>query len=233
MIGILNVYFFDRTINNPKGIYNQLIHDFAKKTFPGEEICDYEIAFGQWPKSIDECRAWIITGSAKGVYDKDEWIAQLKKFIKELHQNKKKLFGICFGHQIIADALGGRVEKSEKGWGLGVKDFRLIKEQSWMKPAKNEISLLFSHQDQVIEIPQEAVLLATNDFCPNQMFQIGSHILTVQGHPEYNAEYCKEKLNKHHGAISEEVFQEALKSFEKTPDNEILSDWFREFAELK
>lgn len=229
-VGILNAYCFPNSEAEPRGSYYQLMKDFVTQAFP-ESSCDvYDIGFGQWPKKMDECDVWIITGSAKGAYDSDPWILQLKDFIILSHQQQQKMIGICFGHQIIAQALGGQVQKSQKGWGLGINQFEIHKHQSWMTPQQNQISLLFTHQDQVIKAPKEATIIAGNDFCPVQMFQVGNHILTVQGHPEYTISYCREKIEKIKQYFSTEDYQKAIQTLFGQADQHIVSEWFHRFA---
>lgn len=230
MIGILNAYYFESSPSKSRGTYYKLITEFVENIFVGEDVRVYDIATGEWPLSLDECRVWIITGSAKGAYEADDWIIQLKKFIVQLDMHEKKLLGICFGHQVIAEALGGRVLKSEKGWGLGVKDFKIINSEPWMQPFKNKISLLFTHQDQVVELPQKAKLIASSEFCPNQMYQIGNHILTVQGHPEFSVEYTQYKIDSHRKIVSEDVYQSAMISFGNVCDSALIKEWFRKFS---
>jgi GMP synthase-like glutamine amidotransferase len=230
MIGILNAYHFDPTPGNYQEEYTKLILDFAKRAFPGQPVKNYDIALGNWPARNDECEVWIITGSAKAAYDSDPWIGQLKKFIVELHQNKRKLIGICFGHQVIASALGGEVIKSPKGWGVGVKSFNVLSPQAWMKPALKQVNLLFSHQDQVSKMPKEAKLLAEDSFCHFQMYQIGEHILSMQGHPEFSVEFAKSRLESRKEKVAPEVFQTALQSFGNPKDDSIIAQWIRNFC---
>lgn len=240
MIGVLNAYHFDFTLGNYQEDYNRDVDAFLLRTFPSQLVRQYKIAKGEWPLSFDECHLWVITGSAKGAYEEVPWIHRLEEWVRELHLRKKKLIGICFGHQIIARALGGKVERSEKGWGVGIQKFQILKPQSWMQPAQTEVSLLFSHQDQVVELPNESSLLAQdeihllaqNDFCPNQMFQIGRHILTMQGHPEFSVEFAKNRLVSRREKIDPAVYDRAMSSFALQHDSSIISHWLREFAKL-
>lgn len=231
MIGILNAYHFDPTPGSYQEEYGRLMMDFAKKAFPDRNIQNYDIALGHWPKSINECEVYLITGSAKGAYDSDPWIAKLKDFVVELHQNKKKLIGICFGHQVISAALGGEVVKSPKGWGVGVRQFQILEPQPWMKPALQNVSLLFSHQDQVTKLPKDAKLLAEDSFCQFQMYQIGNHILTMQGHPEFSVKFAKDRLESRKDKVAPEVYQKAMESFDRSKDDQVLAEWVRNFAQ--
>jgi GMP synthase-like glutamine amidotransferase len=230
MIGILNAYHFDPTPGNYQEEYTRLMLAFAKKVFPNATIKNYDIALGEWPKDIDECDVWFITGSGKAAYDPDPWIAQLKKWIVDLDKNKKKLIGICFGHQIIAAALGGQVTKSPKGWGVGVKNYQIQKPQPWMQPELKQVNLLFSHQDQVTKIPAQAKLLASDNFCEFQMYQIGDHILTMQGHPEFSTAFAKERLASRKKIVAPETFEKAMSSFEDKKDDEAIANWIRNFV---
>jgi GMP synthase-like glutamine amidotransferase len=230
MIGILNAYHFDPTPGSYQEEYTRLIVGFAEKVFPGETVRDFKVAQGQWPKSIDECKVWIISGSPKAAYDPDPWIAELKKFIVLLDAQKKKLIGICFGHQVISAALGGEVIQSPKGWGVGVRTFSVVQPQAWMRPPLKQVSLLFSHQDQVVSLPNEAKLLAQDEFCGFQMYQLGNHILTLQGHPEFSVAFARARLISRKDKMPKEVFEKALQSFDRPKDDQALIEWIRNFV---
>lgn len=230
MIGILNAYHFDASPGNYQEDYNKLILEFVQKIFPDEKICNYKMAFGEWPKSVNECRAWFVTGSAKGVYDTEPWISELKKLIIQLDEKKIKLIGICFGHQMIAESLGGRVEKSPHGWGVGVKTFEIVKKYPWMQPEREKLSLLFSHQDQVAVLPPQAVVLASDSFCPYQIIQIGNHILTFQGHPEFSVPFAKGRLTSRKDKIAVQAYDAAMASFNEPRGSEVVVEWIRKFV---
>jgi len=230
MIGILNAYHFDPTPGNYQEEYSALIMEFAQRVFPGKQIKNYKVAQNQWPQSINECEVWIITGSPKGAYDPDPWIAELKKFILSLNEHKKKLVGICFGHQIISAALGGEVIKSPKGWGVGVREYEITQPQAWMKPALKKVSLLFSHQDQVVSMPKGAKLLAQDSFCEFQMYQLADHILTLQGHPEFSVAFAKSRLQSRKDKMPSETYQKAMASFESPKDDQVIAEWIRNFS---
>jgi GMP synthase-like glutamine amidotransferase len=232
MWGILNAYHFDPAPDSYQEDYNRLIRGFSQSAFPGEYVREYKIAFGEWPVTFDECAVWLITGSSKGAYEDQPWILRLQDFITGLHARRRKLIGICFGHQIVAQALGGRVEKSPKGWGVGVRDFSIVEPAKWMRPALFRLSMLFSHQDQVVEPPPGACLLASDEFCPYQMLQLDNHILTLQGHPEFSVEFARARLESRREKMPAETYSRALASLSRPTDHAVIGGWLREFAKI-
>lgn len=235
MIGILNAYHFDPTADGKyQEEYTRLFIEFVKSAFPEQknEVKEYKVAQGQFPASVFDCDLWFITGSPKSVYDDLPWVHQLTSFTQELHKNRRKLIGVCFGHQMVAHALGGKVSKSPKGWGVGIRDFQVTQRQPWMNADDKNISLIFSHQDQVDQLAPGAELLATDEFCPNQVAQIGSHILSFQGHPEFSEAFAKDRLVSRKDKMPLATFETAMNSFGKKNDYEKLANWIRNFAKL-
>lgn len=144
----------------------------------------YDTAEGQLPDSFDECDAYLITGSPCSVYDNYDWIKDLGNFVRHAHAADKPLVGICFGHQLIAQALGGKVRLARDGWLLGLHPIDMLRHKPWMDPAAAEHRLYFINQDQVVELPPDAELLAGSAACPHAMYSIGETLLCLQAHPE-------------------------------------------------
>ena len=142
-----------------------------------------------FPDNIDDFDGFLITGSAYGVYDDAPFITKLTTLIQQIHAAGKPLVGICFGHQIIAHALGGFAAKSAKGWGLGTSQINLSNLPDWIKTDRQDINLIHVHQDQVETLPATAQRIASTPFCKNAAYIIGDTVLAFQGHPEFDAEY--------------------------------------------
>jgi GMP synthase-like glutamine amidotransferase len=203
---------------------------FFESVSPPFEYVGYEITQGQFPASPVECDAYAITGSPRGVYDMDEWIAALQQFIRDSYQAGRKLVGVCFGHQILAHSLGGHTEKSEKGWGFGLKTFDIIKPKTWMSGKSERCTLYFVHQDQVIRLPPEAELLGGDDFCPNAFFTIDNRVLSIQGHPEFSVRIMRDLLVVIKEQLGPQRYQEAARSLDSgTPDNQLMAQWMVNF----
>ncbi len=230
MIGLLNAYHFDETPGNYQEKYEPMIMHYLQTVMPQRTIRTYLVAQNRFPSSLDECDGYIITGSPAGTYDDHEWIQTLIKFIKRCHKEKKKLVGICFGHQLIAHALGGSSENANKGWGIGVRTFDIKNYKSWMEPhIDHQCSLIFSHQDHVMSLPPEAELLGTDDFCEFQLYSVGEHIFSMQGHPEFSREYAQERYFTRKAWIEDEVYHRGIKSLEKKTDEHLVGKWLERF----
>lgn len=191
----------------------------------------YPVLDDVFPESVSECDAWLITGSRHGAYDDIPWIRRLEEFIRTAAAEQIPMVGICFGHQIIAQALGGKVIKSEKGWGLGVNQYRVTNPAPWMNGSQNyEIAVNAIHQDQVVEIPEEAELLATSEFCPNAMLAYGNSIFTVQPHPEFDHEFQADLINARRGLVFEDpVADRGIESLSQPIENHTVAEWIVDF----
>jgi GMP synthase-like glutamine amidotransferase len=229
-IGILNAIHPKESRVNWQGTPVDAYIRFFKRVQASFTYSGYDVTKGELPDSPDACDAYIITGSPKGVYDSDPWIAELAQFIRDSYHAGKKLVGICFGHQILAEALGGHAEKSEKGKGFGLKRFDLYDVKPWMKQKPDSCALYFAHQDQVVALPPGAELLGGNAFCPNTMYTIDNRILGIQGHPEFTPEIMQDLLPGVAESETPAFYETAVSSLQNgSPDNQVVGEWIVNF----
>lgn len=178
----------------------------------------YRTMDGELPVPKADGGIYLITGCNQSAYDDTPWIKQLLRWIVSANDAHAKVVGVCFGHQCIAQALGGKVEKAPQGWGFGIRESRIVDVDTLRRFPDGRLRLMYNHHDQVTALPSEATLIATSDFCPIESFRMGDNILSFQGHPEYIPEYELHLLNYFSADEPEEVKQKARRSLE-TPQH--------------
>ncbi len=190
LIGILQPGQAPDQLRGQFGDYSDLFehlltnHGFAFRTFDAEHL--------EFPEDVHQCDGWLITGSRHGVYEAHDFIAPLEAFIRDCYAESVPMAGICFGHQIIAKALGGRVEKFSGGWSIGPQDYDFNGEN---------IRLNAWHQDQVVEIPVGAEVVGRSVFCENAALVYGDKAWTVQAHPEFSDAFIEGMLATRASAV--------------------------------
>ncbi len=149
----------------------------------------WSVVDGEFPGSVTEADGWLITGSKHGAYEPHPWIPPLERFIRDCYAARVPMIGVCFGHQIIAQAMGGKVEKFDGGWSIGHVEYNLNGET---------VAINAWHQDQVIEKPDTAEVIGDTDFCANAALLYGDVFWTIQPHPEYDHTFI-DGLIQHRG----------------------------------
>jgi len=221
-LGILKADIVDEPERTENGDFDEMfVKLFSEVPQFEHEFRVYELTLNKFPKCVHECDSYLITGSRFSVYDDEPWIHQLKNFVRRIHEAKIKLIGICFGHQIIADALGGIVLKSEKGWGLGAHEYKVVHPNPLSFNCAN-IQLLCSHQDQVVKVPDLAKVVLTSNFCENAGTMIDEYIVTIQGHPEFSKSFANSLCWSHKEELGEQ-FETAVESLTSTTDESLVA----------
>jgi len=175
-IGILQCGHAREKIAEKYGDYTDMFQRLLSGN--GFEYLTHDVVDMDFPASIHDADGWLLSGSRHGAYDELEFIKPLEAFIKGAYAKSVPMVGICFGHQIIAQALGGKVVKFDDGWSIGRQQYDFV--------GHGPLSLNAWHQDQVIEVPDDAKVIASNAFCENAALKYGDLIYTVQPHPEFS-----------------------------------------------
>lgn len=234
-IGIIETGRPPETLREPHGGYPDMFVDLLKAEDPTLEFTSYAAVDGTVPKDPHECDAWLITGSRHGVYERLPWMAELAELIRKSFAERVPVVGICFGHQIMADALGGKVVKSQKGWGLGLHRYEIGRKPDWMADAPASFTIPAVHQDQVIEVPEGADVLASSEFCANAAIAYDDVGFSVQGHPEFTEDYQRDLYEERlKPIVPASVIEGALKSFDETRNSApTVAQWIVRFLKRK
>ncbi len=225
---------FQAEHGNYPGMISAVISRAAEALGVAVTFQTYDVEHGEYPDALDECDGYVITGSKKSVYDPDDWIVELKDYVKEIAAAKTPLVGLCFGHQLVAEALGGKTEPAAVGWGVGIHasevDHSQANKSGWfMEPAPDHFNLIVSHKDQVSALPEGADRLASSDFCPNSMFVIGDHVFAMQGHPEFDRAYSSDLMHMRQEILGDEKFRRGVASLEMPLHRDDVARWIVRF----
>ncbi|KGJ04149.1 GMP synthase-Glutamine amidotransferase [Paracoccus halophilus] len=167
----------------------------------GFQFDSYHVEGMQFPQDVHDADGWLLTGSRHGTYEDHPFIPPLEEFIRQAYAERVPMVGICFGHQIIAQALGGKVIKHPKGWAVGPQDYDF---------GGDRVTLNAWHQDQVVTLPEGAEPAASNDFCENAALIYGDRAYTIQAHPEFDAAFIDGLIaHRAKGVVPPEVLEAA------------------------
>lgn len=218
-IGILQTGHAPDEVRKDIGDYDEMF----EKLLAGRGLSfeTYPVVDGVFPDSVENCDGWLITGSRHGAYEDHDWIAPLEQFIRDTRAAHRPMVGICFGHQIVAQALGGKVEKVARGWSVGRTEYEI---------EGTPLMLNAWHQDQVTDLPADAQVIGHNDFCPYAALRYGDDIWTVQPHPEFTGDYVAQLVAlRGRGLVPDSQLDRALDEARNPTDNAKIADRIADF----
>jgi GMP synthase-like glutamine amidotransferase len=231
-IGLLGCDDVPERLRPLAGTYRDMFAKLLSPHLPEATFTWFDVVKGELPDSTDACDAYLCTGSRYSVYEDREWIHALKDYVRELHAAQKPFVGICFGHQVLAQALGGEVAPADQGWGVGIHEMRVTAPEPWMQPPQEDCKLQYMHADQVQRLPPESVVLATAPHCPVAMFRVGNTMIGIEGHPEFPAAYVEALLQIRKERIGVARTEAALASLAQKADDTVVARWMANFLQI-
>jgi GMP synthase-like glutamine amidotransferase len=195
----------------------------------------YKAHLNELPGQAGECDAWLVTGSPNSVRDRAEWQSRLSAFLVDAVKHRP-VIGICYGHQLLHDALGGVVEKAPEGWGIGVQEYELREVPCWApqaRPAPEGLHLIALHEDQVTRPAPGSRVLAGNPFCPLGITTIGENGLTIQAHPEMTRKLARALYEELRSEVGDERADRALQSLERHIDDQLAARWILAYIQQR
>ena len=228
-IGLLECDHVRPELRHIGGDYREMFPALFNKVSPRILFRFYDIINGAFPGNAAECDGYLCTGSSFSVYDDTDWIHGLADFVRLIHLQDIPYAGVCFGHQMLGYALGGKVRKAAAGWCVGVHELTMLSRESWMEPYQDKLGLLMMCQDQVIDLPESAVRLASAADCPNAMMMIGRSMLGIQAHPEFPPSYDRALMELRKERIGEEKVARGIESLGRQTDEVTAARWIVNF----
>ncbi len=214
ILGILQCGHVPDQVAERDGTYTELYGAM----FPGRgyALRTFSVVDGVFPSGPEDADAWLVTGSVHGAYETHDWIPPLEQLIRDIRAADRPMVGICFGHQIIAQAFGGRVEKFAGGWSVGRQTYRI---------GGAEMALNAWHQDQVVELPADATHLGQSEFCKNAVLAYGDRVLTMQPHPEFEASVVETLIEFRSTKVPDPLLHNARASLPSPVNNAAIHAW--------
>lgn len=205
IIGILQTGRVSEALKTKHGDFP----DMMQHLLEGKELSfqTFAVIDGIFPDTVADCDGWLVTGSSHSAYEDSPWIRRLEQFLRDAYEAGVPIVGICFGHQLLAQALGGTVRKAGQGWGIGPMEYEFAGGQATVINAW--------HQDQVVELPPEATRIATSSFCENAALIYKKRALTYQAHPEFTSDFIRDLVDLRRETLPADVTRCAEKSMEE------------------
>lgn len=228
-IGLLVVGHIDPKSVQIAGDYPELFADLLADH--DLELVRYDLDEGRFPDSPAECDGWLCGPSRSSAYDPLPWRADAEELLRRIVATERPYVGICFGHQLLAQALSATVERAADGWQVGVRDYEIVDHEAWMGTPVSAISLIASHQDQVVGLPDGAALLAraADGGCPVAGFTLGPRAWTLQPHPEFVAPLADHLLAGRIELIGAERVAAARDSLRRPTSRDLVAGWIAHF----
>lgn len=216
LIGILETGRPAEALAAEHGTYTAMVATLLSAGDGVLEFTNFAVMDNEFPVGVTACDGYVVTGSRFSAMDETPWMLRLEQFLRDAVANGRPVFGICFGHQILAKALGGEVRKAEQGWQLGLQTYQVVQRPDWMVEAPDSLRINAIHQDQVVKVPDGAEIIATAPQCPVAGLAYGDKAISFQAHPEFTLDFETDLLKTYSGVtLPVDLSADALQSVQE------------------
>lgn len=203
---------------------------FLRRADPAVGFEIYKAHRNELPRRPDECDAWLVTGSPLSVYERPAWQSRLASFLLAAAE-QRPVVGICYGHQLLHDVLGGKVERANQGWNIGVQRYGLHHRPAWApgNEPRDAFRFIAFHQDQVITPAPGTRVIAGNSSCPLCVTTIGDNVFTIQAHPEMTRKLARDIYEDQRVVHGDDLTDQAVASLTGDIDDQLAARWILSF----
>ena len=203
--------------------------DLLSPENPQAILDSYYVSEYEFPKSLHDYDAYLITGSPLSVHDDIDWMNQLSHLIRDANHLNKRIVASCFGHQLVAKLFGGEVGKNEDGWAIGNYALNITQQYDWMQPLAPNTGLYHFNKERVTKLPDNAQSFANTACYPHYAYTMGDNILSFQGHPEQPRRAMNNFLATTPNLSCEELMKATIFIDNGEPDSDIWAQWMMRF----
>jgi GMP synthase (glutamine-hydrolysing) len=216
------------SVEQRRGPFARLIFEVVAELWRGEfEVLDVRTST---PPDPSAAAAFVITGSASNVPTREPWMLRTEAWLREVVAIGTPTFGICFGHQLLGQALGGDVQKNPKGREIGTQEIERLADDPILAGLPERFSANVTHVDSVVALPKSATVLARSKLDPHHAVRFGDRCYGVQFHPEIDADVMRGYIETRRAVLVDEGFDvDAMlgRVSDATPGRETLRNFVR------
>ncbi len=203
--------------------------DLLSPENPQAILDSFYVSEYEFPNTLNDYDAYMVTGSPHSVHDDLDWISQLSQLILDANHLGKRIVASCFGHQLVAKIFGGEVGNNEDGWAIGNYALNITQQYDWMQPSASNTGLYHFNRERVTKLPDNAISFANTASYPYYAYTLGENILSLQGHPEQPKRAMNNFLAATPDITEEELMKATIFIDNGEPDSDIWAQWMMRF----